>query len=86
MCLNVVCHYRFLKVEDRNSSSSFCMGSVKLNNSYSMNGEQRLADDEQFTWPGRLHIGGRPYGVPTPAELVFLPGIVGCAYNLEVIT
>lgn len=61
------------------------MGSVKLNNSYSMNGEQRLADDEHFTWPGRLHIGGRPYGVPTPAELVFLPGIVGCAYNLEVI-
>ncbi|XP_059352322.1 protein eyes shut-like [Daphnia carinata] len=75
---------RFLKVEDRNLSSSFCMGSVKLNNSYSMNGEQRLADDEHFTWPGRLHIGGRPYGVPTPAELVFLPGIVGCAYSLEV--
>ncbi|KAI9555102.1 hypothetical protein GHT06_017617 [Daphnia sinensis] len=75
---------RFLKVEDRNTSSSFCMGSVKLNNSYSMNGEQRLADDEHFTWPGRLHIGGRPYGVPTPAELVFLPGIVGCAYSLEI--
>ena len=75
---------RFLKVEDRNSSSSLCMGSVKLNNSYSMNGEQRLADDENFSWPARLHIGGRPSGAPTPTELVFLPGMVGCAYSLEV--
>ena len=49
-----------------------------------MNGEQRLADDENFSWPARLHIGGRPSGAPTPTELVFLPGMVGCAYSLEV--
>ena len=59
------------------------MGSVKLNNSYSMNGEQRLADDECFTWPGGLYIGDRPTKVPTLTEIFVLP-IFECAYTLEV--
>ena len=75
---------RLLKVEERNTSNSYCIGSVKLNNSYSMNGEQRLSDPNRFDWPWRMHIGGRPSGVSTPPEILFLPGMVGCAYLLEV--
>ena len=63
------------------------MGSVKLNNSYSMNGEQRLdeSDGQQLTWPWRIHLGGRPSNVPTPDEILFLPGMMGCAYSLQVL-
>lgn len=75
---------RLVKVEDRNSTNSYCMGSVKLNNSYSMNGEQRLVDNQHFSWPWRLHIGGKPSGTPTPTEIIFLPGMLGCAFSLEV--
>jgi hypothetical protein len=59
------------------------MGSVKLNNSYSMSGKQRLADDECFIWPGGLYIGDRPTKVPTLTEIVILP-IFECAFTLEV--
>ena len=78
---------RLLRVEERNTTSSYCMGSVKLNNSYSMNGEQRLdeSDGQQLTWPWRIHLGGRPSNVPTPDEILFLPGMMGCAYSLQVL-
>jgi hypothetical protein len=78
--------FRLLRVEERNTTSSYCMGSVKLNNSYSMNGEQRLDENDghQLTWPWRIHLGGRPSSVPTPDEILFLPGMTGCTYSLQV--
>ena len=79
--------FRLLRVESNvEPSLSFCMGSVKLNSSYSMNGEQQLVDGSPHAWPHRIHIGGRPSAKGIPADILFLPGMIGCAHTLEVIT
>ena len=78
---------RLLRVESNAEPSlSFCMGSVKLNNSYSMNGEQQLVDGNPHAWPHRIHVGGRPSAKGIPADILFLPGMVGCVHSLEVIS
>lgn len=75
---------RLVKAVERNTSATYCIGTVKLNNSYSMNGEQRLSDPHNFNWPTRVHLGGQPSGVTAPAEILFLPGMMGCTYQLQV--
>jgi len=78
-------HIRLIRVESNAEPNlSYCMGSVKVNNSYSMNGEQRLVDGKTHSWPHRIHIGGRPSAKGIPADILFLPGLVGCTHWLEV--
>jgi len=78
-------YIRLLRVESNAEPSlSFCMGSVKLNNSYSMNGEQQLVDGNPHAWPHRIHVGGRPSAKGIPADILFLPGMVGCVHSLEI--
>ena len=78
--------WRLLRVESNvEPSLKFCMGSVKLNSSYSMNGEQQLVEGDPHAWPHRIHVGGRPSAKGIPADILFLPGMIGCAHSLEVI-
>lgn len=75
---------RLVRVQARaDANATYCMGSVKLNQSYSMHGEQRLATP-RLAWPGRLHVGGQPSAISSPPEILFLPGLVGCLYSVEV--
>lgn len=61
------------------------MGSVKLNNSYSMHGEQRLNSALDLVWPLRIHVGGKPSGIGAPPEILFLSGLTGCTFSMEVL-
>ena len=84
--MNDILWFRLIRVESNAEPNlSYCMGSVKVNNSYSMNGEQRLVDGKTHSWPHRIHIGGRPSAKGIPADILFLPGLVGCTHWLEVI-
>lgn len=78
-------YIRLLRVESNvEPSLKFCMGSVKLNSSYSMNGEQQLVEGDPHAWPHRIHVGGRPSAKGIPADILFLPGMIGCAHSLEI--